>query len=99
MGYDRRDSFPYDFEPNGIPFGSKSKGKLSPRSYPIPFERKWKYSFLGVCWYRLQGMDQPNGLPGISGNLMRTYVDLDMDLCMDLEVKLEIYWVSMTPLV
>jgi len=27
MGYDRGDSFPFDFEPNGIPFGSKSKGK------------------------------------------------------------------------
>ena len=48
MGYDRGDSFPFDFEPNGIPFGSKSKGKLSPRSYPIQFERKWKYSFLSV---------------------------------------------------
>ena len=48
MGYDRGDSFPFDFEPNGIPFGSKLKGKLSPRSYPIRCERKWKYSFLSV---------------------------------------------------
>ena len=40
MGYDRGDSFPFDFEPNGIPFDSKSKGKLSPRSYPIQYERK-----------------------------------------------------------
>ena len=48
MGYDRGDSFPFDFEPNGFPFGSKSKGKLSPRSYPIQCERKWKYSFLSV---------------------------------------------------
>ena len=24
MGYDRGDSFPFDFKPNGIPFGSKS---------------------------------------------------------------------------
>ena len=48
MGYDRVDSFPFDFEPNGIPFGSKSKGKLSPRSYPIQFERKWNTSFLSV---------------------------------------------------
>ena len=46
MGYDRSDSFPFDFEPNGIPFDSKSKGKLSPRSYPIQSERKCKYSFL-----------------------------------------------------
>ena len=37
MGYDRGDSFPFEYEPNGIPFGSKSKGKLSPRSYPIQF--------------------------------------------------------------
>ena len=44
MGYDRGDSFPCDFEPNGIRFGSKSKGKLSPRSYPIQCE--WKYSFI-----------------------------------------------------
>ena len=26
----------------------KSKGKLSPRSYPIHCERKWKYNFLSV---------------------------------------------------
>jgi len=46
MGYDRGVSFPFDVEPNWIPFGSKSKGKLSPRSYPIQFE--WKYSFLSA---------------------------------------------------
>ena len=48
MGNDRDDSFPFDFEPNRIPFGSNSKGKLSPRSYPIQCEMKWKYSFLSV---------------------------------------------------
>ena len=48
MGYDHGDSFAFDFEPNGTPFVSKSKGKLSPRSYPIQFERKWKYSFFGA---------------------------------------------------
>ena len=49
MGYDRGDSFPFDYEPNGIPFGSENrKEKLSPRSYPIHCERKWKYSFLSV---------------------------------------------------
>ena len=48
MGYDRGDSFLFDFEPNGIQFGSKSKGKLTPRSDPIQFERKWTYSFLSV---------------------------------------------------
>ena len=40
MGYDRGDSFPFDFEQNEIPFGSRSKGKLSPRSYPIECDRK-----------------------------------------------------------
>ena len=48
MGYDRGDSFPSDFEPNRIPFGSKLKGKLSPRSYSIQFEKKWKYNFLSI---------------------------------------------------
>ena len=51
MGYDRADSLPFDFEPNGIQFGPKSKGKLSPRSYPIQCERKWKYS--GVETYHI----------------------------------------------
>ena len=48
MGYDRGDSFPFNFEPNGITFVLKSKGKLSPQSCPIQCERKWKYSFLSV---------------------------------------------------
>ena len=48
MGYDRGDRFPFDIEPNGNPLGSISKGKLSPRSYPIQCERKWKYSFHSV---------------------------------------------------
>ena len=48
MGYDRRDSFPFNYEPNGILFGAKSKGRLSPQSYPIQFESKWKYSFLSA---------------------------------------------------
>ena len=38
MGYDRDDSFPFDFEPNRVPFGSKSKEKLSPDH--IPFNLK-----------------------------------------------------------
>ena len=40
MGYDRGDSLPFNIDPDGNPFGSISKGKLSPRSYPIQFERK-----------------------------------------------------------
>ena len=39
---------PNGTEPNRIPYGSKSKGKLSPRSYPIQCERKWKHSFLSA---------------------------------------------------
>ena len=49
MEYDRGDRFPFDFEPNGNPFGSKSKRKLSPRSYPIQCEMKWNKSFLSVA--------------------------------------------------
>ena len=48
MGYDHGDSFPFDFEPNGFLFDSKSRGKLSPRSYPIQFERNWKCGFVSV---------------------------------------------------
>ena len=40
MGYGCGDGSPFDFESNGIPFDSKSKGKLSPQPYPIRFERK-----------------------------------------------------------
>ena len=50
----KADSFLFDFESNGIPFDSKSKGNLSPRSYPIQFQRKCNTSFLSVprekCW-------------------------------------------------
>ena len=42
------DSPPFDFEPNGSPFGSKSKENLSPRSYTTQLERKWKYSYFSV---------------------------------------------------
>ena len=42
MGYDRGDSFPLEFEPNGNPFDSNSKGKLSPRSYSNQLETKLK---------------------------------------------------------
>ena len=45
MGYDRGDSFPFDFLKE-IEFNLVQK--LSPRSYPIHCERKWKYSFISV---------------------------------------------------
>ena len=48
MGPDRCVSFSFDFKPNWIPFGSKSKGKLSPWLYPIQCGRNWEYSFLSV---------------------------------------------------
>ena len=35
MGCDCGDSIPFDFEPTGIAFGSKLKGKLSPRAYIV----------------------------------------------------------------
>ena len=53
MEYDRGDSFHLFFlfrfwtKWNSIWF-RKSKGNLSPRSYPIQCERKWKYSFVSV---------------------------------------------------
>ena len=47
-GYNHGDRFPFNFEPNGLPFGSKSKGKLPTQPYPIRFERKWKCSFLSA---------------------------------------------------
>ena len=44
MGYDRGDSFPFDFEQNRIPFVSKSKGKLSPHHDHIAFNLKGNIS-------------------------------------------------------
>ena len=60
MGYDRGDSFPFDFERNGNPFGSKLKGNLSPRSYPIQCEWKWKHSFFSVYWAETGTLDGRN---------------------------------------
>ena len=37
LEHDRGDSFPLHFQPHGFSFGSKSKGKLSPRSYSMKF--------------------------------------------------------------
>ena len=54
MVCDRSDSFPFEFEPNRNRFGLKSKGTLSPRSYPIQYERKWILSEI------LSGNDEIN---------------------------------------
>ena len=39
MGYDRGDSFPFDFETNGIPFGSENRKENCHRDH-IPFNMK-----------------------------------------------------------
>ena len=40
MEYDRGKSFPFDFEPNEIPFGPKLKYKLLRRSYTVQSKGK-----------------------------------------------------------
>ena len=48
MGYDRGDGFPFDFEPNGNPFGSKSKGDDDLVHHDhIPFNSKGNIVFSG----------------------------------------------------
>ena len=37
---DRGDSFPFDFEPNGIPFGSENRTESCPHDHLIPFYLK-----------------------------------------------------------
>ena len=54
MGYDRGDSFPFDFEPDGISFDSRSKGKPSSRSYPIQCESK-RGNIVFSVQYRMYG--------------------------------------------
>ena len=49
--YDRSDSFPLYYEPNGIPFGSYSKEKLSLRSYSFKFEKNIQSISLKVETY------------------------------------------------
>ena len=39
MGYDRGESFPFDFEPNGILFGSENQKENSHHDH-IPFNLK-----------------------------------------------------------
>ena len=48
MEYDRGDNSSFDFKLNAFPFGSKVKGKLSPQSYFIKLEKKWKSIFLSI---------------------------------------------------
>ena len=39
MGYDRGDSFPFVFEPNGVPFGSENRKENCHHDH-IPFNEK-----------------------------------------------------------
>ena len=48
MGYDRDDSFPFDFEPNGIPFGSKSKENCHHDHIPFNVKGNVNIVFLSV---------------------------------------------------
>ena len=50
MGYDCGDNFPFDFEPNGILFGSKSGVVLSLLSCPIQCEGSSKCGFVNVAF-------------------------------------------------
>ena len=75
MKYDHGDSFPFDFEPNESAFGSKSKGKLSPRSYHIQCERKWNTSFLSTILERNYWGGDSNLLPGLLSCLRHYYGD------------------------
>ena len=51
MGYDRGDSFPFDFEPNEKPFGSENR-KENCRHYHTPcnLKRNKKYIFLSILY-------------------------------------------------
>ena len=51
MGYDRGDSFPFDFEPNGIPFVLKSEENCH-HDY-IPFNVKENAKYLGFSVQRI----------------------------------------------
>ena len=57
MGYDRGDSFPIDFKPNSVKFGSKSKGKC--HHDHIPFNLRGNgnmvFSVQGELLARFQG--------------------------------------------
>ena len=54
--HDRSKSFSFDYEANGIPFGSQSKGALSLRLYSFQFERnKRKYFsvYRNYCYLKI----------------------------------------------
>ena len=51
MGYDRDESYPLEFEPNGIQFGSKSKGNC--QYDHIPFNLKGN----GIFFFHFNGKE------------------------------------------
>ena len=59
MGYDRGDSFLFDFEPNGISFGSENRKENCHHDH-IPFNVKGNgnrvFSMLNSKRYKLNGM-------------------------------------------
>ena len=57
MLYDRGDGFPFDFGPNRIPFGSKSKGKLS----KIPYTTSQMGDDATVTLFDVQTEAKPGG--------------------------------------
>ena len=66
MGYDRGDSFPFDFEPNGIPFGSNRKENDQEtnmgydRDYSFPFDFEPNEILFGS---KLKGKLSPRSYP------------------------------------
>ena len=68
MGYDRGDSFPFDFEPNGIPFGSENRKENCNHDH-IPFNLKGKGNIVfseqtrsGVVLLQRSGVQLAEGL-------------------------------------
>ena len=52
MGYDRGDSFPFDFEPNGIPSGSENRKENCHHDH-IPFNVKGNVNIVFSVWLDL----------------------------------------------
>ena len=75
MGYDRGDSFPFNFEPNGILFGSKSKEKLCQHDH-IPFNVKRNRNIVFSEWRRSFAPDFLADLSFFFGGLTHTYTIL-----------------------
>ena len=87
MGYDGGDSYPLDFEPNGFPFGSKSKGKQSPRSYPIQYEWKWNMSFLSVHATVMHDLKHSCHMQTVPSDSYRSNISAFLQICSSQELK------------